>query len=228
MRENFDKLFNKMRYEKDNLFLYNKRFKLSIIVYSLIKLIETSLLVFIISGLIYLITYDIVDIFMILKLSLIILSINVIISFTYIFLTFNLCIKRLDKKDIALLKNNECFKKYKIPRFVYNMINLKPIISDKKEIYKIYKTVIDNIILAKWVSELDLDSKVKTKMLKFLTDERKTIKEKLIKSDSNTFENAIKYDNLNSFIEKYDELNNTIQTSNLFKTFNLYLVDYIN
>lgn len=228
MHENFDKLFNKLRYEKDNLFLYNKRFKISIIVYSLIKLIETSLLVFIISGLIYIITYDILDIFMILKLSSIIFSLNVIISFNYIYSTFNLCIKSLDKKDLVLLKNNECFKKYKIPRFIYNMLNLKPIISDKKEICKIYKMVIDNIILAKWVSESDLDSKVKTKMLKFLADERKTIKEKLTKSDSNTFENAIKYDNLNSFIDKYDEMNNIIQTSNLFKTFNSYLIDYVN
>lgn len=228
MHENFDKLFNKMRYEKDNLFLYNKRFKTSIIIYSLIKLIETSLFTWITLNIIYLINYDPIHIFTIIKVFTCVFLINIMISFFYIFLTFNLCIKRLDKKDIALLKNNECFKKYKVPRFVYNMINLKPIIANKKEIYNMYKTVINNILLTKWVTELNLDSKVKTKMLKFLIDERKIIKENLLKSDSNTFENAIKYDNLNSFIEKYDGMNNIIRTSDLFKTFNLYLIDYIN
>lgn len=227
MHENFDKLFNKMRYEKDNLFLYNKRFKISIIIYNLIKFIESCLFTYIVLSLNYLINYVTIDIVTIIKVFVFSFLINIMFSFFYIILTFNLCINNLNKKDIILLKNNECFKKYKIPKFVYNMITLKSSISNEKEVYNTYKLVINNILLTKWIIELNLDSKIKTKMLKFLISERKNIKEKLSKSDSNIFENAIKYDNLNSFIDTYTNMTDIIQTSNLFKIFNLYLTDYI-
>ena len=201
--EFFNILQNRLNFEEDNLYLFKAKYIIKLCFYTMTKLIESTVLAFVIKLFLLLIFNFHISKINTFKLFIFFVFLNYALSFLFAKCNY----KKYIKTNIDLKNQNNILN---IPCTLFTLKifcllkNDKMVIRSTEKTILLYKRMINHILISNILSIIKVDQKTKHKMFKRVLRERDEIKtdvlELLTKGDCLIFENSLKKDDMVQYV----------------------------